>query len=158
DVIHAGLSELVHALEASAGALVVLDVEGKADLVRAVGYDSLPASRDASLQPGVRTPIPESMRRQTVVTIESHRARALEYPRSAPGDFLSHYEATAVVPLVVGHRAIGAVALSFAQRRTFEEGEITLMSTAGRQVAQALERARGYERAERARAEGDAFR
>src|SRR5262249_44920530 len=31
-------------------------------------------------------------------------------------------------------------------------------STAGRQVAQALERARGYERAERARAEGDAFR
>jgi len=158
DVIEAGLAELLHALDASAGALIVLDADGKADLARSVGYDPPPAPPQGALQPGVRTPIAESMRRQALVTIESRQASASEYPRTTPGDFLGTYEAAAVAPLVVGHRAIGAIALSFAQSRAFEEGELTLMSTAGRQVAQALERARGYERAERARAAGEAFR
>ncbi|HEX4566043.1 MAG TPA: GAF domain-containing protein, partial [Vicinamibacterales bacterium] len=158
DVIQAGLGELLHALDATAGALIVLDTEGKASLARSVGYDPPPAPPEGALQPGVRTPIAESMRRQALITIESREASASEYPRTTPGDFLSAYEAAAIVPLVVGHRTIGAIALSFAQGRSFEEGELTLMSTAGRQVAQALERSRGYERAESARAAGEAFR
>jgi signal transduction histidine kinase/ActR/RegA family two-component response regulator len=158
DVIQAGLVELVHALDATAGALVVLDADGKANIARAVGYEPPPAPSEGALQPGVRTPIAESMRRQQLITIESHRARLTEYPRTPPGDFLSAYEAAALVPLVDGSRAIGAVALSFALSRSFDEGERTLMSTAGRQVAQALERSRAYERAERARTEGEAFR
>jgi hypothetical protein len=110
------------------------------------------------LQEGAHTPIAESIRRHELITIESRRSRASDYPRSAPQDFLAAFDASCVVPLVVGQRALGAIALSFAKERTFDGGEHTLMITAGRQVAQALERAGGYERAERARADGEAFR
>ena len=158
DVVEAGLVELVHALDATAGAFVVVDGDGSASVARAVGYDPPPAPSDASLQPGAHTPIAESIRRHELITIESRRARASDYPRIAPQDFLTAYGASCVVPLIVGQRAIGVIALSFARERTFDGGEHTLLITAARQVAQALERAGGYERAERARADGEAFR
>ena len=157
DVVRASLVELVHALGATAGALIVIDPEGRTTVAHSVGYDSPPAPPEA-LQPGVRTPIAESIRRQELVTIESRTARPSDAATWAREDFLAGYDAAAVVPLVLGQRAIGAIALSFQRRRTFEGGEHALMLSAGRQAAQALERARGYERAEHARAEGEAFR
>ena len=158
EVGEAGLVELVHALDATAGALVTVDGDGRVNVARAVGYAPTPSGPDGALQPGAHTPIAESMRRHELISIDSRQARAADYPRAAPGDFLAAYEAAVVVPLIVGHRAIGAIALSFAHERTSEGGEHALLMTAGRQVAQALERAQGYEQAERARAEGEAFR
>src|SRR5215831_17424466 len=71
EVIQAAVIELVHALDASAGALLVLDADGKASLAHTIGYDPPPVPRESSLQPGARTPIAESIRRQELVTIES---------------------------------------------------------------------------------------
>lgn len=158
DVVQAAVIELVHALDATAGAAIVVGADSRPSVAHAIGYDPPPAPLEGSLPPGVRLPIAESIRRQELVTIESRRQRASDFPRSTAGDFLAAYEAAVVVPLVVGNRAIGAVALSFDRRRRFEDGEHVLLLAAGRQAAQALERARGYERAERARAEGEAFR
>ena len=55
-------------------------------------------------------------------------------------------------------RAIGVVILSFEAARTFDPDERRFMLGAARHIAQALLRARTYERAEEARAEGQAFR
>jgi signal transduction histidine kinase/ActR/RegA family two-component response regulator len=158
EVLQSAVVELVHALDATAGVAIVLDTDGGASIAHPIGYEPPPEPPERSLQPGVRTPIAESIRRQELLTIESRRAGNAGFGKPEPGDFLAKYEAAAVVPLVLGHRTIGAVALSFARRRTFEDGERALMLTAGRQVAQALERSRGYERAEHARAEGEAFK
>src|ERR1043166_7966607 len=138
DVVGASVVELVHALDATAGALIVIDPEGRTTVAHSVGYDSPPSAPEA-LQPGVRTPIAESIRRQELVTIESRAARPSDAATWAREDFLAGYDAAAVVPLVLGQRAIGAIALSFQRRRTFEGGEHALMLSAGRQVAQALE-------------------
>src|SRR5215471_2986931 len=57
EVTQAAVMELVHALDANAGALLVLDPEGKASLAHAIGYDPPPAPPEGSLQTEVRTPI-----------------------------------------------------------------------------------------------------
>ena len=63
-----------------------------------------------------------------------------------------------MVPLIAAGRAIGAVALSIQHARTIEGDEREFLLTAGRHTAQALDRARLYETAERARAEAEALR
>ncbi len=53
---------------------------------------------------------------------------------------------------------LGVVILSFEAPRTFDADQRRFMLSASRQIAQALLRARTFERAEKARAEGEAFR
>ena len=77
--------------------------------------------------------------------------------RAASPDFAREHEATgheAIVfaPLSVQHRAIGVMALSFANPRTFDDDDRQLLRTLAAQCAQALERALLYEAEQQARA------
>jgi K+-sensing histidine kinase KdpD len=158
DVIRVALEELLHALDATAGAVVVTDAEGQASIAHAVGYDGTLVPATLPLASGPSTPIGEAIRRQELIAVESRAARGLDFPASPSEDFLAAHEAATVVPLVTANRTLGVVALSFATARAFDADEQTLLLTAGRHTAQALARARLYERAEQARADGEAFR
>jgi hypothetical protein len=159
DVVSEALGELLHTLDATAGAVVIVDPESGASIAHAVGYDVALIAAPINLADAApATPILEALRRNEIVTVESRAARAAKFPTRSPEDFLAAYHAAAVIPLVAANRTLGVIAMSFAAARAFGPEEETLMFAAGRHTAQALARARLYEQAEQARAEGEAFR
>ena len=158
EVARAALEELLHAFDATAGAvLLVAEPGGRADLVHAVGYEAQLIGSSVALDVPAQTPVTEAIRRSDLVLIASHADRRDRFPNSHD-EFLSVHEGAAVIPLVAAHRALGAIALSFAAPRAFDDGDHPMMLAAGRYTGQALARARLYERAEQARTEGEAFR
>jgi signal transduction histidine kinase/BarA-like signal transduction histidine kinase len=159
DVIRAALGELLHAFEASAGAVIVVSEDGPAaSIAHAVGYDVALLAAPLDVEDAARTPIAKSIRRRELVIVGSRAERDNSFPQATAEDFLARHEGAAVLPLVAGDRTLGAIALSFTQPRTFDGDEYALMVATGRHVAVALARARVYEWAERSRAEGAAFR
>lgn len=106
----------------------------------------------------IRHPATEAMRRQQLIIVESASHRATEFPELAADDLLADAAAGVAIPLVCGTRAIGAVTIGFEQPRVFDADERSFMLRAGGHIAQAAVRALMYERAERARADGEAFR
>jgi hypothetical protein len=158
EVIREALAELLHALEATAGAVVLCETDARASIAHASGYDVALVAAPLHLDQTPASPITEAIRRSELIVVESRAARDAEFPDRSPEDFLAAHEAAAVVPLVTGNRTLGVIALSFTAVRAFAADEQTLMLTAGRHTAQALARARLYERAEQARADGEAFR
>jgi signal transduction histidine kinase/CheY-like chemotaxis protein len=157
EVIREALAELLHAVDATAGAVVVCDGD-TASIAHAVGYDVALVAAPLHVGGSPATPISEAIRRSELIVVESRAARASAFPKGSHEDFLQVHEAAAVVPLITANRTIGVVALSFAEARTFASDEQSLLLTAGRHTAQALARARLFEHAEQARAEGEAFR
>src|SRR5579864_1185268 len=157
-VIVQALAELLHALNANAGAVVIADPDGALSIVHAVGHDRLRDGPPLRMDAASKTPIADAIRRRELVVFDSRSDRALGFPDAPPDDFLAAFDAGAVVPLAVGQKTLGVAALSFSEPRTFDGDERVWMLAAGRHTAQALARAWHYDRAEQARAAGDAFR
>jgi signal transduction histidine kinase/CheY-like chemotaxis protein len=133
DVIGTCLPELLDAVDATAGAAYLISDDGsECAPCYVVGYDGpqagSPRPRPASLA--------DAIRRRELVIVESD----------------------VIVPLIDDGPAIGAVALRIRPARTVTDDERELLLSAGRHTAQALDRARLYETAERARGEAEALR
>ncbi|MCA1563323.1 MAG: GAF domain-containing protein [Acidobacteria bacterium] len=159
EVIRAGLAELLHALDATAGAVIVVtDDERVWEIAHAVGYGDAIDDPPAPVRVTRKTPVSEAIRRQELIVIESAAARRADFPDLSPHNFLAAHPTVAVIPLVTAGRVIGVIPLSFGRARTLTGDERSFMLTAGRQTAQALVRALAYDEAQRARAESEAFR
>jgi signal transduction histidine kinase/transcriptional regulator with GAF, ATPase, and Fis domain len=76
------------------------------------------------------------------------RTESLEFAREQAATV---HEAIAFVPLLRADRPIGVLAFSFAEARTFEGDDRELMRTLANQCAQAVERARLYQKERQAR-------
>ena len=98
-------------------------------------------------------------RTREAVWIETGDDYEREFPRLAKL-FRPHTgaEALCVLPLVVGDRLLGVMGMGFSQRRAFPPSERGFISTLAEQCAQALDRARAYERERSARAEAESAR
>ncbi len=162
DVADATIREAMPAVGASVGSLVLLreppESEPFLELVCNVGLP--PATRDA----WTRVPLDADVPLAAVVrtgepvwatsTAEAvARFGGLTAVRAAGG-----YEAAATLPLVIGGRVMGALALGFPEARAFGSEEQAFLLTVTRQSAQALERARLYAAEQEARAEAEAAR
>ncbi|HEV3059426.1 MAG TPA: ATP-binding protein [Vicinamibacterales bacterium] len=159
DVIHACLPELVHAATAAAGAVTLVSEDGlTCDIVHAVGYDRAAVERSRSRAASSNSVIAESIRRRDLVVVEPHPTRSAESRVRAADDLLAGRPGAVVVPLLASGRALGAVALSLDRARPVDGDERSFLLNTGRHIAQALDRARLYEEAERARGEAEAFR
>jgi K+-sensing histidine kinase KdpD/ActR/RegA family two-component response regulator len=142
DVVQTCLPELLHAVEASGGSVVVLSDDGsQCERAFSIGdaqgdekTPEFPLSSNALLHRAVR-------HRELAV------ARSDKEPRQTIG-----------VPLVATGRAIGVVTLQFSEPRIIADDEREFLLAAGRHTAHALDRARLFESADRARAEAEAFR
>ena len=143
DVIGTCLPDLLQAVDATAAAAYLISDDGsECALWHVVGYDGRqagsPLTHPASLAGAIR-------RREPVI-VDSSPAQDGEAARDV------------VVPLIDNGPAIGAVALRIQSDRTVTDDELEFLLSAGRHTAQALDRARMYETAERARGEAEAFR
>ena len=157
DVVSSSLPELLHALGAGAGALLVIDDEaGEYRLAQALGYGGRVATpADAwPLVPG--TPLADAILRRELTVLEAHARPAAA---ARPGDPIQELqEGDVVVPVTVGGHAIGAFLFRMPAPRLLTEDEREFLVRAGRYTGQALDRARLYELAQRSRAESDALR
>jgi signal transduction histidine kinase/CheY-like chemotaxis protein len=159
DVIQACLPELLHAATAAAGAVALLADDGlTCDVANAVGYDSTTVDRGRSRATTSNSVIAEAVRRRDLVVVEPHAKRAAESRVRSADELLAGYPGAIVVPLIASGRVFGAAAMSLDKVRGVDGDERLFLLTAGRHIAQALDRARLYDEAERARNEAEAFR
>jgi PAS domain S-box-containing protein len=147
-VVHHG----TEGVGASVGALCLLDGDvlelrastGLREETR-VAYERIPLDADI--------PVAEVMRTGELLLIGSLDELVDRYPGLA-GE--TKNRAFATVPMVVDGRGLGAIAFSWEEERSFDEGERHFLLALGRQAAQALERARLYDAERRARAAAEA--
>jgi signal transduction histidine kinase/CheY-like chemotaxis protein len=159
DVIHACLPELLHASSGAAGAVTLVSDDGQiCDVANAIGYDEAVVERGRSRATSSRSAIAEAIRRHDLVVVEPRDDRGTESRVKANDELLAAHRGSIVIPLIASGRALGAVALSLERTRGVDADERKFLLTAGRHIAQALDRARLYDEAERARSEAEAFR
>jgi PAS domain S-box-containing protein len=164
------VSESMAAMGAAAGSLVLLESPGgdrpgaasdpgpDADpdagaelvVVRSAGYSPELLGAFERFALGAGLPISAAVRTGSPVFLESLLERTARFPDlpAVPAGWV--FGAWAALPLVVEGRSIGAIGLSFAGARVFDEEDRALMLAISQQCAQALERSRLFESAHRA--------
>src|SRR5262249_36753985 len=159
DVFHVCLPDLLHAASAAAGAVTLVSEDGlTCDVVNAVGYDDTVVAQGRSRSAQSTSAIAEAVQRRDLVVVEPRESRSTEARASADDELLTSHRGAIVIPLITSGRALGAVAMSLDRARPVDGDERTFLLNAGRHIAQALDRARLYDEAERARGEAEAFR
>jgi signal transduction histidine kinase/ActR/RegA family two-component response regulator len=159
DVIHVSLPDLLHAAAAEAGAIaLVCDNDQRCEIAHAIGYD------DATLQRGMTRPtasnsvVAEAMRHRDLIVVDTRESRGSDSRARALDPLLDASRGAVAIPLTAAGRALGAVAMSLLHARAVDGEEREFLLSAGRHIAQALDRARLYEEAEQARSEAEALR
>ncbi len=144
----------VAAMGASAGVVALLTPDEKElEIIRVVGYRPEVGQQWARFPVDARLPMSDAVRTEEPVFLTSRADRDARYPQFASTPMEN--EAVATVPLVVESRAIGGMALSFAEQRPFPPEDRAFLLALARQAAQALERSRLYQAERNARAEAE---
>jgi PAS domain S-box-containing protein len=165
DVAAVIAEQAVPALGASAGAIYLLNADGGTlDLVHQSGYghDWPRRWRHIPLDAGLA--LPEAIRSGQPVFVESEPDWLSRFEEAGPLRTLAGSQAWAALPLVAEGRVLGALGVSFQQRRRVALGDTTrfdgdarrFMVALAHQCAQAAERARLYQAEQHARAEAEA--
>ncbi|HEV2440819.1 MAG TPA: MASE1 domain-containing protein [bacterium] len=146
DVAAVIVTHAVEALGARAAGISLLADDGRLELIHATGYPAEILRRWQRFLPSQFGGIEECMRTGRVVWLETEADLQRHYPEreELPGEI--RHGARAAVPLVTRGSAVGVLYLNFGVRRRLGDDEITFMRTLGHQCAQAVERARLYER------------
>ncbi len=142
DVVRTCLPELLHAMAADRGAVFLITDDGN-HCERA--YSTGEGAEDGSGQLMAlesNALVRDAAHGRELIVVAADRT-----PRLSIG-----------VPLLAGNRVIGIVTLLFVERRIVNDDEREFLLAAGRHTAHALDRARLYETADRARNEAEAFR
>lgn len=148
----------VAALEARAGSMALLTPEGtELELIRTAGYPEQIVEKWRRFPANLHTPLSDAVRTGQPVYLESVAAWAAAYPEIARTGS-SEGGAWAAIPLLAEGRAVGALGFTFSHPRTFSDEDRAFIQALARQCAQALERARLYEAAQKARGEAEAAR
>ncbi len=122
-------------------------------LLRARGYDDASVRRWSTVALDSPTPIAAALRTGEPVWLDDVDGQAGEFP--APVDLAGGRTAWVVLPLIVRDRPLGALALNFEARETFDEDDRTWLLLIAQLCAHALDRTRLYdaERTARVRSE-----
>ncbi len=149
--------EGAQALGAIAGVVARLDEEGAAlEVVHSLGYAPELIERFRSFPVAASLPLADAVREGRPVYVSSPAERRELYPELAAEYPVAPQQAWANLPLTVDGRTLGAMTLSFAEPRAFDESERAFIELLAQQCAQALDRSRLYEAERRARASAEA--
>lgn len=133
------------ALGASSGSVRQLSADGTAlEALNVVGYPPALAALWQTLPLDAPVPMAEAVRTARPILIESPEVLAAEWPQLTAAMQALHYQATALLPLMVRGEPIGTLSLGFAAPRRFDADERDFLVALARQCALALERARLY--------------
>jgi PAS domain S-box-containing protein len=155
EVADAVVEEGVQAVGAQACSLCLLEPGATSlTVVRAQGYPEhvLAGWREFPLDAPV--PISEAVRTGEMVFIDDADEFRARFPDIQPSS--ADAGAWAAVPLIVEGQPVGAIGLSFAQAHPFRPAERAFLTVMAHHAAQALDRARSYERERAARGEAEA--
>jgi PAS domain S-box-containing protein len=133
----------VAALNASAGALLLINDGNRFEIVHMVGEPQgvLEPGFQFSLDPA--WPNGDAVNTGIPIWLESDEERIARYPLAA--QHAQHYPGSwAILPLIIDRLAIGCLNITFKTLRRFSEDEKNFMLALAQQCAQALERARLY--------------
>ena len=148
EIVHQG----VKALGASAGSVTRLTADGASlEIVRAWGYGSEVVRPWQQFPMALVAPVTDAVRNHTAVMLHNAAAWDASYPHLQTVRQSSPHAAWAALPLLLGERVLGGLALSFDSPQAFIPDDVALMQTFAQQCAQSLERARLYEAEQTAR-------
>lgn len=129
---------------AIAGSVGLLSDNGEMiEVIGAIGYPATIAQEFQQQRVSGATPLAEAIRTGLPTWRESDEVedeRYIDFIRRAQA-----YPSGAALPLIADGRVIGAIGLSFRERRTFTDDERGFMLTIAGQCAQAVQRVRLYE-------------
>jgi len=147
DVAAVIVAQTVEALGARAAAVSLLAEDGKMlELIHAEGYPAELTGRWRRFSPAQFGGIAECLRTGHVVSLETEADLDKLYPQREELPAAIRDGARAAVPLITHGSAIGVLYVNFGVLRRFGPDEAAFMRTLGHQCAQAVERARLYER------------
>ncbi|HLW46660.1 MAG TPA: MASE1 domain-containing protein [bacterium] len=150
DVAAVIVDQAVSALGARAGGLGLLTEDGMMETVHMVGIPAETARRWQRFRPEELGIVAACLQTRRPVVLESEADLDAHFPERDMMPEEIRHGARIAVPLVAGSTTIGVLQVIFGGPRRFNEGEIALAQTLGQQGAQAVQRARLYEREHRA--------
>ncbi|MHB8733338.1 MAG: MASE1 domain-containing protein [bacterium] len=146
DVAAVIVAQAVEALGARAAAVSLLAEDGTLEMIHAQGYPPEITRRWRRFSPGQFGGIAECLESGCVVWLETEADLERLYPERERLPEVLRDGARAAVPLITHGSAVGVLYVNFGVLRRFGQDEVTFMRTLGYQCAQAVERARLYER------------
>lgn len=156
DVARVAVDQGVAASGAVAGSLSLLSEDGAAlEMVGSVGYPAGVMDPWKNIPLDAPIPLTDAVRRCEPVYLTSAEDRLRQYPVLSTVTSDKPTLSSASVPLLVGSKCVGVLALSFDRPESFSPQDREFILSLSRQCAQALERARLYEAELRARAEAE---
>jgi K+-sensing histidine kinase KdpD len=159
DAIEASVQEAAHWLKAQAGALLLVSEDGqRLMLARAIGYSEALETGLHSVEMGDRGPMRDAVMRRAPVYIESLERYEAEYGDADDLLTVGEHQAAAIVPLIASAGVLAIVRLDFRAPRAFNEEEKDILAQLAPRAAQALDRTRQHEFAQRARADAELHR
>jgi PAS domain S-box-containing protein len=165
DVATVIAEQAIPALGASAGAIYLVNPDrGTLDLVRQSGYSRDWPDQWRHIPLDAALALPEAVRSGQPVFVESEPDWPERFEEAGPLRALAGSQAWAALPLVAEGRVLGALGVSFLQRRRAALGDVArfdgdarrFMVALAHQCAQAAERARLYQAEQIARADAEA--
>ena len=155
--IEAAVQESLHALQADAGALLLVSRDGQlAEVARQVGYAE--GHEPSTLALSTKSPISAAVDRGEPVIFESRAARAADYPGAVADWSRDPFEASVAVPLAIGCRVVAVVQLDFHAPRALSPDDRGYLAALAHAGAQALDRTWQLEFAERGRSAAETLR
>jgi PAS domain S-box-containing protein len=149
----------VSALGAQRGMVALLVDNGtQVEIVRAVGYPAAMQATWRRFAVSEVTPPSEVIRSGAPMFLGSFGEREARFPHLVRERTSLGGGAVAALPLILGTRTLGALALGFAEDRRFDRDDRAFLQALAQQCAQALDRARLYEEEQQHHATAEAAR
>ena len=143
----AAIEEASTTLGAAAGVLVRLDGD-ELVVVATIGFSEADVEPWRRFPVTMDVPIAAALRRREIVILESRDQLVREYPQLAS---TARSGASLSIPLTAGGEPRGALGLTFAEPRSFGEGDLAYVASVARQAGLALDRTILFEEEHRAR-------
>lgn len=157
EVATAVIEQGLNSLGAHAGTVVLLDeADSMLEIVGTINFSSEITDKWQRFPLSEKVPIADAVRQKAPVIVESIENWTEQFPTLGPLASVTGSRALVAFPLIVEGRIIGAMGLTFLQPQKFTDDDYAFMLALAHQCAQALERARLYEREQHLRTQAEA--
>jgi signal transduction histidine kinase/ActR/RegA family two-component response regulator len=153
DIAEVIVREGTAAIGAPMGGIWLLDEAGETlELIQSSGFSGRVLERSSRVSLDSRRPEAQCHRARSAVWLDSRAAYAAAYPEAAQEGAESPEVTLVCLPLVVEPRCFGAFSMAFTHTRNFTDDERGFLVMLSHHAAQALDRARLFEEADRTEA------
>jgi PAS domain S-box-containing protein len=156
DVARVTVHQGIAAVGATAGSLALLSEKSdRLELVEWMGYSPDAIQKWAHIPLNDEIPISAAFCRGEAIYLSTPQERARQFPGIVPLSAIKGTRSSACMPLMIAGRPVGTLGLSFDRPNAFRPEDRALLESLVNQCAQALERARLFERERAARADAE---